>query len=346
MKPMMASLLLGLSLVISSTIAHPAQRASADPFYCNSAPALAVTEVFTFGLGILACNDGLQAVSAIPSPSCPLSNVNVSGTASKHTYGYHFKCDAGSDVTVQAHFDITPLGGVGEETLSSFWGTATAHWACPEDPWISASSPAQLACVGGILSLTPGGPDPQNIDVANVQDGPLSVSVLSADARHTLATQLQNALNQQPANSGHVSLGQQVLTKVENLPSPTPAQPDLSVSISGKTSLYSGMTAPYTITIKNLGAPLSGNPNIQIAIAFGGKLQEYATSDTSAFTCTPGATINCTGHLDASGEATLTFQGWASAAGTGSVQATVDPTQSLPDSNRGNNTQTLNVTVS
>jgi hypothetical protein len=106
------------------------------------------------------------------------------------------------------------------------------------------------------------------------------------------------------------------------------------------------MTAVYTVTIKNQGAPLSGNPVLQLAIAFNGNLQYYATADTGAFACTPGATINCTGHLDSSGQATLTFQGYAKAAGSGTVQATVDPGQAIPDSNRGNNTQSLAVTIS
>ncbi len=352
MKRIIASLVLAAGLIFSGTLAHGVPSASASsvdgtPGYCDNTTLVTVLSIVSFYFtatpaAIFPCLGG--HLEGVPY-NCLLTNVDVNGNTTVHSYDYGMGGEC--SFTIRGAYDVNTKQA--SEKLSGDAGKISAIWTCSADPWIFQSGQAPTC----VLVNAAADKDDGAFDFSH-STLPFSVQLLTDHDRFVLSAQLQNALNQKPATPAPSPLGHAIGTKLsepcfacpDGPASNVPVQPDLSVSISGKTSLSSGMTAPYTITIKNQGAPLSGNPVVQLALAFGGKLQEYATSDTGAFTCTPGATINCTGHLDASGQATLTFQGWGSAAGTGSVQATVDPSQSLPDSNYSNNTQTLTVTIS
>ncbi len=308
---------------------------------------------------------------------CLMGQVDVNGTASRHDYKFSLACPDGPStfrLQVAGEYDVNAKRAT--EKLTGDRGIVEAIWdQCTGDPWIAAAPDCSRTNVfvqaAGETSTSTGGGSCLLVEEIVTVPGaflgeltgvviptvPCSVQLLAPYEVDALNAQLQNALNQKPATPAPNPAAHPIDTKAGNGTEPCFAcpggiagipstRPDLAVTVAGKTSLYSGMMAVYTVTIKNQGAPLSGDPVVQVAIAFNGNLQYYATADTGAFTCTPGATINCTGHLDASGQATLIFQGYAKAAGSGTVQATVDPSQAIPDSNRSNNSQSLTVTVS
>jgi uncharacterized protein DUF11 len=318
MKRIIVSLALAVGLVLPSMTAAqpPAAHASA---FCD-----------VFGEGFPGCG----VLHGVPTLYCSGDNIVANGTEQVHGYRFQLGCSNGQDFgSVSASFDSNKHVALEQMTING--QKQQGVWVCTFDPWINAQPDCYEAITHGDGPATP--------DYAHPDD-PSSAAYL--DNRSDFAAALKKATT--PAPSGSAPLGTIRDRGTEVLPkgSNSPTQPNLSLTVAGKTSLFNGMTAPYTITIKNQGAPLSDNPVVQLAIAFNGNLQYYSTVDTGAFTCTPGATINCTGHLDSSGQATLTFQGYAKAAGSGEVQATVDPSQALSDSNYGNNTQSLKVTIS
>ena len=124
------------------------------------------------------------------------------------------------------------------------------------------------------------------------------------------------------------------------------------VSLSGPGKLKAGVSGTYTITIKNVG---KASATVELTILFANALGDAGKVVPSANglvcasvgTAAPiNAQLNCTGGRLAAGEAgTVIVQGRGQAAGAGSLIGSLNNSRAVPESNYGNNTKRLDVTI-
>ncbi len=187
MKRILAGPLLALSLAVSSTIARPAPRASAD---CNAGDAILIALVSRgIALPYYLDNCGNSSGASDPCYGQGIGNVDVNGTTSQHYYKWSAKGSCPFDVS--ASYDVNRKGAV--EKITSGQGKIEATYTCEADPWIVAWS-QQPTCllINGMAT------SPDFTLSLGASQTPISVITLTDFERSALAAQLQNALNQKP----------------------------------------------------------------------------------------------------------------------------------------------------
>lgn len=128
-------------------------------------------------------------------------------------------------------------------------------------------------------------------------------------------------------------------------------KPDFMVrKITGPATLIAGLSGTFTVTITNFG---NKSGPIELFLIFAGKLEQTGQIRADAgFSCEVGhdtginASVRCTGGQLAPNEATtVTIQGRGQNAGKGTLVATINPSQSLPEHDYDNNFRQFNVTI-
>lgn len=122
---------------------------------------------------------------------------------------------------------------------------------------------------------------------------------------------------------------------------------DLSVTKTATPTAVAGNNITYTITVRNNGP----NPGLSTALTdtlpAGTTFVSLNQSSGPAFSCTTGATINCTNASFASGAtAVFSLVIHTASSATGSVSNTANVSSSTSELNPGNNSSTANVTLS
>jgi len=280
------------------------------------------------GIGDFFCDLFGCGSFGVAYPECKMTAVRVEGTPSRHKFSFDQVCQGVHGAHVEAAYDLgTGRAQESIRALSGEW-SYRSQWNCASDPWIASGS---VACGNPKMSSkgNPGTFDPNQITY------PTSAGSLSAKSRHVLAAQLQNALNSSPAAP----------------PSPAPVEvppaasgPDLTViRIDGSETLQSGMSGTYTFIVGNIG---DTSASLEVNILFAGTLQQIGQiSADSGLNCVLGqgsgkvnANLGCSGGLlEPKRSATITVQAVGTAAGEGSIIASINNSRSLAEADYGNN---------
>jgi hypothetical protein len=345
MKRLILALLLVAGLAVPATALRP-QPASADA-------------LCTF-FGYI----GLCTPFGETPRDCSITQVVARGTAASHSYEYEPVCDDVVLFKVQANYSYTT--GRAVEKLSSVRGPAwsiDALWACSDDPWIFSGAAPICGHATVQIKGNPGRVDDYfygRIPAAF----PFSANglLLTPALRHVLDAQLQNAIriaSTPQAPDVAVIVSDEAARDADCLicdalkPAP-PKDPiaDLAVvSIAGPTTRQAGLSATYTVTVKNEGDKAAP---VELVIVFAGKLDQ-----TGQIVPGPGAgacelrrdaginaAVRCTGGTLAPGQTTtVVVQGRGQSAGTGMLIATLNPSRAVTESDYANNLKQLNVTV-
>ena len=118
--------------------------------------------------------------------------------------------------------------------------------------------------------------------------------------------------------------------------------PDLTISKNGPTSVQTSSAMTYTLTVNNIGNANATNVKVVDTVPAG--LTGITASGTSLFTCgVSGQTVTCTGGaVNFGSNATITINATSpSTTGTITNTASVDPDDTIPESNELNNTSAL-----
>jgi uncharacterized repeat protein (TIGR01451 family) len=125
--------------------------------------------------------------------------------------------------------------------------------------------------------------------------------------------------------------------------------PDLTINKTGPTTVVAGAAFDYVLTVNNIGTVATSNVAVTDTLPAGVALTSVTT--TSLFVCTPtsgtGVTVVCTGgSVNAGQNATITLHVTAPPTGPLTNTASVDPDNSIAESNELNNTSaTVNTSV-
>ena len=128
--------------------------------------------------------------------------------------------------------------------------------------------------------------------------------------------------------------------------------PDLTINKTGPSSVPAGSNFAYTLTVNNIGSVNAANIRVVDTLPAGVAL--VSVNPTSLFTCTPTAapapgptTVVCTGGAVNQGQnATITLNVTAPASGSLTNTASVDPDNTIAETNELNNTSaTVNTAV-
>jgi len=118
--------------------------------------------------------------------------------------------------------------------------------------------------------------------------------------------------------------------------------PDLTISKNGPTSVVTTSPMTYTLTINNIGTANADNVKVVDTVPAG--LTAISATGTSLFTCgVVGQTVTCTGgRVNFGSNATVTINATSPAAtGTITNTASVDPDNTIAETNELNNTSAL-----
>lgn len=281
---------------------------------------------------------------------CDIGSVDVAATQQRHRYSFTILCN-GQRAQVKGAYDYGT--GRAEEAIEALDGSwrVQERWTCQDDPWVA---PGQLACSNGKISSKGkiGSFDVQRVDY------PISPWAISAQSRHVLAAQLNNALKAAP------SAPLDPATPVKPLPPDTVDNntsdvlknlgngPDLTViRIDGPTALAAGQSGTYTFIVGNVGNVVA---SVEVNLLFAGALtQTGGVSADSGLGCSIGpgggkvnASATCNGgQLDAQRSATITVQAVGLNPGSGSVIASINNSRSLAETDYGNNVGRRDVSV-
>lgn len=288
------------------------------------------------GIGDFFCDMFGCGSFGISYPECKMTAVRVDGTPSRHKFSFDQICGGVHQAHVDAAYDLGT--GRAEESIKSVSGAWSyrARWNCASDPWIA---PDEVACGNGKMSATG---EPGYFDSAQITY-PTTAGSLSAQSRHVLAAQLQNALNASPT------------------PPPAPAPPDAPVAvlgpdltvirIDGPDTLSVGLTGTYSFIIGNIGDVAA---SVEVNLLFAGALEQIGqVSADSGLGCAigPGSgkvntNVGCSGgQLDPKRSATITVQAIGRSAGAGSVIASINNSRSLAEADYGNDVGRRDVAV-
>lgn len=279
---------------------------------------------------------------------CTIGDVLVTATPRRHRYSFTLNCDGGA-AQVEGAYDHG--NGRAQESITAADGTwrLQERWNCADDPWVAAG---QLACSNGKISSKG---NIEGFDVNKVSY-PISPWAISAQSRHVLAAQLNNALQAAPEPSDADTQAQPLpQDSVKNDKSDALKdlfKSDLTViRIDGPTSLSAGESGTYTFIIGDVSdVPAS----VEVNILFAGALtQTGQVSADSGLGCSIGpgggktnATVSCNGgQLEPMRSATITVQAIGLSGGAGSVIASINNSRSLNESNYDNNVDRRDVTV-
>ena len=125
--------------------------------------------------------------------------------------------------------------------------------------------------------------------------------------------------------------------------------PDLTINKTGPTTVVAGAAFDYVLTVNNVGTVATSNVAVTDTLPAGVALTSVTT--TSLFVCSPtngtGVTVVCTGgSVNAGQNATITLHVTAPATGPLTNTASVDPDNTIAESNELNNTSaTVNTSV-
>ena len=125
--------------------------------------------------------------------------------------------------------------------------------------------------------------------------------------------------------------------------------PDLTINKTGPTTVVAGAAFDYVLTVNNVGTVATSNVAVTDTLPAGVALTSVTT--TSLFVCSPtngtGVTVLCTGgSVNAGQNATITLHVTAPATGPLTNTASVDPDNTIAESNELNNTSaTVNTSV-
>jgi hypothetical protein len=351
MKRTVISLLVA-GLVLSSVVARPAARASADGGTGCDVDLSVVVNI----LGIFPVYCGIGEDNAT-GPSCSLTNVDVGQNATSGAYDYQFDVIDFCNMHVQGTYN--PSTKLADEQLTgNNGGRVQASWICSDDPW--SFLPGQTpSCQNRSLLTT--NADGSTGDAPSMTF-PVSAQILTDFDRHVLNAQLQNAIKaviaqQQEEQSARTirHVGEAACIACANAaaaaaPTAVPVLPDFAAHINGPTQLSQGFSATYEVVLANLGAKPTGQVQIEIQVT--GSLRYLQMVQTPAgFDCLGTGPITCTGPLGGYGDAPaatvadfqLQIQG--AQTGTGSISASANPSGTIQESDTSNNAQTLAVTV-
>lgn len=120
------------------------------------------------------------------------------------------------------------------------------------------------------------------------------------------------------------------------------ALPDLTISKNGPSSVVVSSPMTYTLTINNIGTANATGIKVVDTVPAGVTIN--SVNGTSLFTCgVAGQTVTCTGGaVNQGSNATITINGTSpSATGAITNTASVDPDDTIPESNELNNTSAL-----
>ena len=128
-------------------------------------------------------------------------------------------------------------------------------------------------------------------------------------------------------------------------------KPDFAVGgMTGPATLIPGLSGTFAVTIRNDGN--RAGP-LELFLIFGGTLDQAGQIRAGAgLACEIrhdagiNAALRCAGgRLEPKEETTIIVQGRGQSAGAGMLVATINPSQSLPEHDYGNNFKQLNVTI-
>jgi len=345
MKRTTVSLLVAAGLVLSSAIARPATRASADTLHCDVGLSIVLN---ILGVAPVACGFGLDSGTGT---NCSLTNVdvNVNPTTGAHDYQWDFTAGTIGPCNMHVQGDFNPTTKRADEQLKGDSGRVQATWTCSDDPWVFLPGQAPFCQNTSLLATNSDG---SAGDVPSMTF-PVSAQTLRDSDRHVLNAQLQNALNQAqqsaPVAPQQTRVSNNCVTCVLSSAA-IPTLPDFTIrSIIGTQQPTQGFTYTYDVILANLGAAPSGQVQVQISVS--GSLRYLQMAQTPAgWTCLGNTSpITCTGPLGGVGAppTSVEFQLQAQAAqtGIGSISAYADPNNVIQESNENNNAQTLPVTV-
>jgi CARDB len=281
----------------------------------------------------LSAGCGLDVVGTL---TCDISNVQVTGTPTRHKYAFDFICShIDYNGTVKGAYD-TESKRV-EEKVANANGTLTATWTCPSDPWLFD----RVRCQRGQVQANykNAGQYPQDLPF-NTYGSFKLLEHHRVLLRGKVADLKPPAPPQTPPEA----------PKAPPAP-PKPTKPDLvAVRVTGNTQPFDGVNGVYEVVVRNDGTRPQGP--VELVITFGGTMEEAGFVDaTNGFDCTGRGTVTCTGVLGGDSDAIqdrvaiVRMRGWAKAKGAGSITAAIDPQNRVGESNEGNNTQALAVTV-
>ncbi len=295
-----------------------------------------VTALALFGGGLVASTAcGLDVVGTL---SCQLGNVDVTGNATAHRYSYTFDCTDGFKGKVSGGWEVGT--GRTQEKADTNKGKGQATWTCPADPWSTEGANLPVCTRGNVSMSNENGPFPVGYD----PHAPYTAVALTAQQRHVMNAQLQNALKQQPS-TGSAPGGSVGPAKPQ-----VPPADLVAASVTGATNPAAFSATSYTVVARNAGG--KDATNVVVTIAGDGTLTPQAVTGVPAgFTCSGGggAAITCTGTLTGSSgaaaqrSATFLVRTGAGARGAGGLTLSVNPSHAIPESDYTNNVQRLAV---
>ena len=306
------------------------QRAvqSTVPFSLRSAVHRTVSAVAAFALVAL----GLAtAPVASADPTSPLTVTTVASpspvaSGAQITYSITIVNTGGSKVTNLVLAD--QLNGVG--TLQS--PPATPQYAVTSSQGTCSQSGQLVTCNGGSLA----GGATWTVTVRGVVTAPDGTTI------NNTATITGTRSAQNFTTNASVQTLVQGGTGGGSLP-------DLTINKTGPTSVVAGAPFDYVLTVNNIGTVATSNVVVSDTLPAGVALTSVTT--TSLFVCNPtsgtNVTVRCSGgSVNAGQNATITLHVTAPATGPLTNTASVDPDNTLTESNELNNTSaTVNTAV-
>ena len=296
----------------------------------------------------------VRADFTVAPPSCTLGSVDVGANATRHTYTYDLNCDDNSSYHAEAAYD--PTRQLAQERMvgTSYPFTVDAEWSCPVDPWI-AQTAVQCTFTQGTISEATGAFGYLFSQFSAGAGGyPLTPSYIDAYSRHVLAAQLQNAINRLQTPPPQPAPNSTVVTKAPgartvNVEPFSPTADLVAVGVSGPGTLVQGTNQTYTATIRNDGVAVNGRVEVVISLVAPLVYLDGAIDPGAGFVCDAASfssTIHCSGGTLAQGQsATIAFHAFASGAGNAKLLLTIDPNNTVAESNSDNNSAALNVTI-
>jgi hypothetical protein len=284
-------------------------------------------------LGIVGCGQLLPI-----SCDMPFAVASAGGSGNLHEYEYRLDCDENIDGEVNASWDATTR--IAQEKLEGSYGTVTAEWVCPFDPWVRLDGQPEFTCT-------------QNWRLADldVDEGTLYELVTSPPTRYPYSAHPLDGNERRTLNE---RLGVELNAPPKPTPTATP-QPyvaDLTVvRISPQPGLGNevdlGKYAIFAVEVRNIGQR-AADP-VELILDFGGAISGSVNLPPGDFDCTgEGATVICKGTLssiDTPITASATFSTWVKGErdGVGTISASVNPRRQLTETDYNNNSEKLEI---
>jgi hypothetical protein len=280
---------------------------------------------------------GIVGCGGLLSSDCDMPIASVGGTGSLHEYEYRLACTGPVEGDVAASWEVST--GIAQEKLTGSYGTVTAEWVCPLDPWVRSDS-QNFSCTQNwrLADL--------NLDEGTVYElvtspptaFPYSAHRLTSSDRQTLKQRLDTALSARPGPTPTAT--------------PQPYLADMTVvRISPQQGLGNevelGKYAIFAVEIRNIGQR-AADP-VELILDFGGAISGSVNLPPGDFDCTgEGVAVICKGTLSSIDNpitASATFTVWVKGErdGTGTISAFVNPGSLLTETDYNNNSGKLEI---